>query len=63
MPLEAFRKANVASMAGAEPLRSDVPMPEKWPEQMKARYMGVGRPSSHPWGSSGKIRRDATGIK
>src|SRR5512136_98321 len=42
-PLEAFRKANVASMAGAEPLRSDVPMPETWPEQLKARYMGVGR--------------------
>ena len=42
-PLEAFRKANVAGMAGAEPLRSDVPMPETWPEQMKARYMGVGR--------------------
>jgi nitroreductase len=42
-PLEAFRKANVASMAGAEPLRSDVPMPETWPEQLKARYMEVGR--------------------
>jgi nitroreductase len=42
-PLEAFRKANAASMGAAEPLRSDVPMPEKWPEQMKARYMGVGK--------------------
>jgi nitroreductase len=42
-PLEAFRKANVASMAAAEPLRNDVPMPEKWPEQMKERYMEVGR--------------------
>ena len=42
-PLEAFRKANVASMAAAEPLRSDVAMPETWPEMLKARYMGVGR--------------------
>ncbi len=42
-PLEAFRKANVASMAAAEPLRNDVPMPEKWPEQMKERYMEVGK--------------------
>ena len=42
-PLEAFRKANVASMTGAEPLRNDVPMPETWPEQMKARYMEVGK--------------------
>jgi nitroreductase len=42
-PLEAFRKANVASMAGAEPLRSDVAMPETWPEKLKARYMGVGK--------------------
>ena len=42
-PLEAFRKANVASMAGTEPLRSDVPMPEKWPEEMKMRYMEVGK--------------------
>ena len=42
-PLEAFRKANVASMAAAEPLRNDVPMPEKWPEQMKERYMEIGK--------------------
>lgn len=42
-PLEAFRKANVASMAGGEPLRNDVPMPEKWPEQMKLRYMDIGK--------------------
>jgi len=42
-PLEAFRKANVASMAAAEPLRADVAMPEIWPEKLKARYMGVGR--------------------
>ena len=41
--LEAFRKANVASMAGGEPLRNDVPMPEKWPEQMKLRYMDIGK--------------------
>jgi nitroreductase len=42
-PLEAFRKANVASMAAAEPLRTDVAMPETWPEKLKARYMDVGR--------------------
>ncbi len=42
-PLEAFRKANVASMAAAEPLRNDVPMPEKWPEELKMRYMEVGK--------------------
>ncbi len=42
-PLEAFRKANVAAMAAAEPLRTDVPMPESWPETLKARYMGVGK--------------------
>jgi nitroreductase len=42
-PLDAFRKANVASMAAAEPLRTDVPMPETWPEKLKARYMGVGK--------------------
>jgi nitroreductase len=42
-PLEAFRKANAASMGGAEPLRNDVPMPEKWPEEMKMRYMEVGK--------------------
>ena len=42
-PLEAFRKANVAGMAAKEPLRTDVPMPEAWPETLKARYMGVGK--------------------
>jgi nitroreductase len=42
-PLEAFRRANVAGMAADEPLRTDVPMPETWPEKLKARYMGVGR--------------------
>ena len=42
-PLEAFRKANVAGMGNGEPLRNDVPMPEKWPEQMKTRYMEVGK--------------------
>jgi nitroreductase len=41
--LEAFRKANVASMAGAEPMRNDVPMPEKWPDDLKMRYMEVGK--------------------
>ena len=41
-PLEAFRKANVASMAAAEPLRNEIPMPEKWPEELKMRYMEVG---------------------
>jgi nitroreductase len=42
-PMEAFRKANVASAANGEPLRNDVPMPEKWPEEMKVRYMDIGR--------------------
>lgn len=42
-PLEAFRRANAEGMAAAEPLRTDVPMPETWPEKLKARYMGVGR--------------------
>ncbi len=42
-PLEAFRKANVESVANGEALRNDVPMPEKWPEEMKMRYMDVGR--------------------
>jgi nitroreductase len=42
-PLEAFRKANAASAANGEPLRNDVPMPEKWPEEMKIRYMDIGR--------------------
>jgi nitroreductase len=42
-PLEAFRKANTASVAGAEPLRNDVPMPEKWPEELKMRYMEIGK--------------------
>ena len=42
-PLEAFREANVAAMAASEPLRTDVPMPETWPEKLKARYMGVGK--------------------
>lgn len=42
-PLEAFRKANVAAMGNGEPLRNDIPMPETWPEQMKARYMEVGK--------------------
>ncbi len=42
-PLESFRKANAASVAKGEALRNDVPMPEKWPEQMKTRYMDIGR--------------------
>ena len=42
-PLEAFRKANVASMEAGEPLRNDIPMPEQWPEAMKLRYMDVGK--------------------
>jgi nitroreductase len=42
-PLEAFRKANTASVANGETLRNDVPMPEKWPEEMKIRYMDIGR--------------------
>ncbi len=42
-PLEAFRKANAASVANGETLRNDVPMPEKWPEEMKIRYMDIGR--------------------
>ena len=42
-PLEAFRKANVASMGAGEPLRNDIPMPETWPEAMKMRYMDVGK--------------------
>jgi nitroreductase len=42
-PLEAFRKANVESVANGEPLRNDIPMPEKWPEEMKMRYMDIGR--------------------
>lgn len=42
-PLEAFRKANAASVANGEALRNDVPMPEKWPEEMKTRYMDIGR--------------------
>ncbi len=33
----------MCKLAAAEPLRNDVPMPEKWPEQMKARYMEVGK--------------------
>ena len=42
-PLEAFRKANVASMEAGEPLRNDITMPEQWPEAMKLRYMDVGK--------------------
>ncbi len=42
-PLEAFRKANVASMEAGEALRNDVPMPESWPEALKSRYMDVGK--------------------
>ncbi len=42
-PLEAFRKANVASMEAGETLRNDIPMPEAWPEAMKLRYMDVGK--------------------
>ena len=42
-PLEAFRKANVASMGSGEPLRNDVPMPETWPEELKKRYMEIGK--------------------
>jgi nitroreductase len=42
-PLEAFRKANVDSMGNGEPLRTAVPMPETWPEELKKRYMEVGK--------------------
>jgi nitroreductase len=42
-PLEAFRKANVESMGNGEPLRTDIPMPENWPEELKNRYMEVGK--------------------
>lgn len=41
--LERFRKRNRENFLNNVPKRSDIPMPEVWPEVYKKRYMGLGR--------------------
>jgi nitroreductase len=41
--LERFRKDSLEKTESGEPFSPDVPMPEAWPEHMKARYAGLGK--------------------
>lgn len=38
-----FKEMNLRQTLSGEPIASDVPMPEKWPEAMKARYGALGK--------------------
>lgn len=42
-PLEAFRAANERMFAAGLAAAPDVPMPENWPAELKARYGDLGR--------------------
>lgn len=42
-PLEEFRKTNFEKLVAGEPFRTDVPIPETWPEHMKKRYGELGK--------------------
>jgi nitroreductase len=42
-PLEAFRAANERMFAAGLAAAPDVPMPESWPAELKARYGDLGR--------------------
>jgi len=41
--LERFKKENREALMSGEKPGPDVPMPEKWPETLKKRYMDVGK--------------------
>ncbi len=41
--LEHFKKENREALMAGEKPEPDVPMPEKWPEPLKKRYMDVGK--------------------
>ncbi len=41
--LERFKKENRAALMSGEKPEPDVPMPEKWPEILKRRYVDVGK--------------------
>jgi nitroreductase len=51
-PLEAFRKTNFEKLSAGEPFRTDVPIPETWPDHMKKRY-----------GELGKVILDVQGVR
>ena len=41
--LERFKKENREALMSGEKPEPDVPMPEKWPETLKKRYVDVGK--------------------
>lgn len=42
-PLEAFKEANERAFAAGLAATPDIPMPESWPAELKARYSDIGK--------------------